>query len=434
MIDVYVLDGNLKMIGMIESYKSLIWANRYFTVGDCELYLTASNENISLLSMGRYLMRSDDNMVCVIKKIEIDTNAQNGNYLIVTGYDVKSFLDQRIIWDTLTTDGNTEDFVRTIIQNSVTNPADEARQFKKENGNQLVFLGDKANFTEVITEQVSYKNVGEKIREYCKTYGWGYRFVLNDENLYFQLYAGTDRSSSVFFSDQYENLASTKYINDDTHLGNVALIGGVGEGMSRLRNALGVAESVSRYEIFVDAKDISKTITWKELTQVYPTTEQGGLGEIYEASGKYYYRMRFFYIQILDDFQLAWLKSHVYGTEVVIDGILYYRASRRTIADLETGTPDDNSTVVIRDILYYVYLWNRGIQAFAEYGEKTSFEGSTIPNVTFTYKQDYFLGDIVNIENEYGISANARIIEVVEVVDDNGHSVEPKFEYLTTAK
>ena len=39
MIDVFVLDGDLKIIGIIDAYKSLIWAKRYRETGDCELYI-----------------------------------------------------------------------------------------------------------------------------------------------------------------------------------------------------------------------------------------------------------------------------------------------------------------------------------------------------------------------------------------------------------
>ena len=37
MRDVYILDKNLQSIGIIDGYKSLIWANRYGKLGDCEL-------------------------------------------------------------------------------------------------------------------------------------------------------------------------------------------------------------------------------------------------------------------------------------------------------------------------------------------------------------------------------------------------------------
>jgi hypothetical protein len=77
------------------------------------------------------------------------------------------------------------------------------------------------------------------------------------------------------------------------------------------------------------------------------------------------------------------------------------------------------------------YLLERGYENLAEFGYVTSFEGTIEPNTTFAYKVDYDLGDLVTVENEYGISASVRISEVVEVWDDNGYSVEPKFEYIT---
>ena len=40
------------------------------------------------------------------------------------------------------------------------------------------------------------------------------------------------------------------------------------------------------------------------------------------------------------------------------------------------------------------------------------------------------MGDLVSVENEYGISMKARIVEVIEVNDENGYSIEPKFEYI----
>ena len=149
MIDIYVLDKNLNLIGVIDAYKSLIWANRYREVGDCELYLEANTTNFALLQEGYYLIRLDDSMVCRIRRVEIDTNSKDGDYLIVNGYDAKQLLDQRIVWDTMNCDGNLEDFIRLMINTSACNPTLIDRQFQKANGDQLLFLGNKVNFTEM---------------------------------------------------------------------------------------------------------------------------------------------------------------------------------------------------------------------------------------------------------------------------------------------
>lgn len=436
MVELFVLDGNLKRIDIIDSYTSLIWVNRYKENGDCELYIEATDKNLKILKKDNYLVRNDDEMICQIKKVELDTDVENGNYLIVTGKDVKSFVDQRVIWGTSSTDGNIEDYIRNNVNRSLGNPTLSARQLKKANGQRMFYLGDKANFSEVTTEQNSYKNIGELVREKCNKYEWGYKVILSEELLYFLLYKGTDRSNIVKFSPKYENLISSKYVEDSTNLGNVALVAGEGEGSERSRNVSGYAEGINRYEIYVDAKDISKTIKWVDLKTMYPTTEQGGQGSIQTKTNPdgtfyYVYQMNYIDIQIVDSNQLTELKAaYPGGTEITIGGNLYYRVYDVAIADLPSNTLDDNDDVILRDLVYSIYLLNRGYEKLAEYGTVVSFDGTVDPNITFIYKKDYFLGDKVSVENEFGISAIARIVEVVEVYDDNGYSVEPKFEYM----
>ena len=426
MIDIVVLDGDLNRIDVVDNYESLIWVSRYNDIGDCELYLPATDKAIQLLRKGYYLARDDDDMVCRIERVEIDTDVENGNYLAVTGYDVKKILDQRVIWSQMNVDGYVEDELRTMVQNSVCTPALYGRQIKNSVGQQMFYLGDPAGFTEVTTEQISYKNVGEKIREICLKYHWGYKVVIESNKFWFVLYDGTDRTSSVVFSEDYENLRSTKYIDDSSNLANVALVAGEGEGSQRSRNVSGYAEGIDRYEIFVDAKDLSRTIKFEELTDLYPLSSVGGQGYI---DGKYY-KMSYINIAIVDADQLAQLEiNYPNGEEITIDGNLYYRTYDPIIADLETTAPTGDESVILRPIIYDIYLLNRGYEKMSEYSGIITFEGSVEPDVTFTYKQDYFLGDIVTVVNKYGIEVGARIVEVIENEDSNGYKLEPKFEY-----
>ena len=434
MIDIYVLNQNLETIAIIDNYKSLIWANRYNSVGDCELYIDATTETLNVLKRGNYLVRLDDDMICQIKKVQLDTNAEDGNYLIINGYDCKRFLDQRVIWGTRNCDGNVEDFIRLFVNQAVGDPTLSARQLRKANGQRLFYLGYKANFTEVIQEQVSYANVGEKVRDYCSKYEWGYKVILSDGALYFSLYKGTDRSNEVIFSNEFENIVTTTYIEDDTNIGNVALVAGEGQGSERTRNVSGYAEGLDRYEIYVDARDVSKTITWGELTELYPVRPSGvgSIQKVTNPDGTFYYvyEMDYIDIAIVDDNQYTELVAKFpNGTRRVVDGNVYYRVYSVAIADLPSNSVEDSMPVELRDIVYAVYLLNRGYEKLAEFGKITSFEGTIEPNTTFIYKEDYFLGDLVTVKNEYGISVEARIVEVVEVNDDTGYTVEPKFEY-----
>ena len=56
-----------------------------------------------------------------------------------------------------------------------------------------------------------------------------------------------------------------------------------------------------------------------------------------------------------------------------------------------------------------------------------NFSGEIDPAGMYVINQDYFLGDVVQIENESGIKATPRIIEIIYAEDENGSSVVPTF-------
>lgn len=428
MRDLYIFNSDLQLVGSVDAFKSLIWAKRYKEAGDCELYVPATPENLALCRKGYFILRDDDDMICQIKRIELDTDAENGNYIIATGYDAKRMLDQRIVWSTMTANGNAETFVRSMVDGALGASAAENRKMVDSAGRLVFGLGTVSGLPERLSEQVSYKNVGEKIREYCMKFGWGYRVRLSGGALLFEVYKGVNRAGSVVFSDDYENLAATVYVEDESNMGNVSLNAGEGQGAARFRCISGEASGVDRYEIYTDARDISKTITYEELKKTYPLSG----ASIVSSGGGYVYKVNTLDIEILDARHLEWLTENYPDGEIVtIAGVEYYRLTDVIIADLPGSSPDDAENVEIRDVIYMPYLLERGYEKMAEFGYVTSFEGTIEPNTTFAYKVDYDLGDLVTVENEYGISASVRISEVVEVWDDNGYSVEPKFEYIT---
>lgn len=436
MIDVYVLDGDLKIIGIIDAYKSLIWAKRYRETGDCELYIPATQETIGLLKKGRYLARLDDDMVCRIKKLRVKTSAEEGDFITATGTDTKGFLDQRIIWGTATCSGNIEDIARTLVNDSCITPDNPDRAFAKTNDEPLVILDTPAGLSTIVCEQVSYKTVGEKIREYCSAYGYGYRFRgdLKNRVLKFGMYAGVDRRLSVIFSEDFDNLSNTDYTDDATNMSNVALVGGTGEGADRILDVYGGGYGVDRYEQFINASDMSPEITFAELKSIYPLIADGGTAYIQGSGENWSYIVGTLDIQVMSNEHLADLETeHPGGSEIAVSGQLYYRLSNTKAASMKAQAPADDETVTLEDLIYDVYLLNRGKETLAEYGRVETFNGEIVPDVTFVYKKDFDLGDLVTIESKYGIKTGARITEIVEVLDtETGHTIEPTFE-LTEA-
>lgn len=76
---------------------------------------------------------------------------------------------------------------------------------------------------------------------------------------------------------------------------------------------------------------------------------------------------------------------------------------------------------------YNKQLMERGISESTELCDSERYEGSIV-ETQFNYGVDFLLGDVVTIENMYGISGNARIVEVDIVEDQSGYRVNPIFE------
>lgn len=72
-----------------------------------------------------------------------------------------------------------------------------------------------------------------------------------------------------------------------------------------------------------------------------------------------------------------------------------------------------------------------GQQALTERSLKTVFEGEVETNKPFEYGTDFSIGDIVQLQNEYGIENPAYISELVFSVNQSGHSVYPTFKTIS---
>lgn len=81
---------------------------------------------------------------------------------------------------------------------------------------------------------------------------------------------------------------------------------------------------------------------------------------------------------------------------------------------------------------YTELLKQRGNEQLAAAVKTLGVSGTAETALTFKLNEDYFLGDTVAVENEYGIKANSKILEVIECEDQNGVSIIPTFEEWRT--
>lgn len=348
-MDIYILDKTSReIVGMVDGPDSVIWTPRYYDPGDFEIYIRATEQNLALLQLDNFVMRYDSKMVGIIESVEIETDVDNGDYIIATGRCAKSLLDRRIIWAMTSVSGTVENGIRKLITENAISPALTYRAIPG------LILGPHQGFSETMDAQYTGENLLETVVSSCKLNGYGFDVILNDNlNFEFVLYKGTDRSygqsqnSFVAFSPDFENIITSKYTHNKKTLKNACNVAGEGEGPARKYHGVGSVSGLDRREIFVDARDLSSEV------------EGGG-----------------------------------------------------------TLTTEQYNQLLIA----------RGLENLAENPDSESFEGEIESIRQYVYKRDFDLGDIVTVQNQYGISANPRIIEIIESEDAEGLKVIPSFE------
>lgn len=80
---------------------------------------------------------------------------------------------------------------------------------------------------------------------------------------------------------------------------------------------------------------------------------------------------------------------------------------------------------------YDEQLVQRGNERMADYIFVQTFEGNVETTQMFVYGLDFFLGDIVQIVNEFGIEASTRIVELIFANNKEGNTVVPTFSIIS---
>lgn len=263
-MDLYILNTDLQTVAIVDTYKSLIWTDRYNSYGDFELYLLIQNELLQYLKQDYYVWNANSEHTMLIETLSIKTDIEEGNNLTVTGRSLESILDRRIIWGQKTVSGNLQNAVKTLLEECIINPSDSNRKIP----NFVFQSSDDPNVTGLTVEaQYTGDNLYDAIQKLCEEHEIGFKVTLSNAGEFiFQLYAGSDRSYNqtglpyVVFSPGFENIINSNYIESRSSLKNVTLVGGEGEGASRKYTTVGSGSGLNRREIFTDARDISSDV------------------------------------------------------------------------------------------------------------------------------------------------------------------------------
>lgn len=258
-MDFNIYDSNGVWVGIIEEPTSAIWTRAYNKPGDFEIYTPATAELLDLIAEDCYITRQGDDGVMIVERLELTTDAEDGDFVKITGRSAASLLDRRIVLEQTTLSGRVDRAVYKLINDNAISPADVDRTLP-------LVMNVPDVLTDTISAQYTGTNLLEAVEAICAAYGMGFRVVSDSKTeivMRVELYVSKDRRASqtvnspVIFSPEFENLLSTNYAFDVSKYKNIAIIAGEGEGKARKRAVYGAGAGLMRRELFIDARDVS---------------------------------------------------------------------------------------------------------------------------------------------------------------------------------
>lgn len=355
-MEVLVLNTEFESVAIIDTFESLIWTDRYYEAGDFEIYTAASTDMLQKLQPDYYLWCKESEHMMIIEGVEIKSDFESGNKLIVTGRSLESILDRRVIWGGIDIDDTLQNGVKSLLDRCIISPTNSNRQIS----NFIFEESSDINIQSMFLQSQYYgENLYDVIVDICKANNVGFKITLNNSNEFiFKLYYGIDRTynqleyPSVVFSNNFDNLINSDYVTTKKDFKTTAFVAGEENANNNTRVTTdvnlkgGTYTGLVRRELYSNCSGTSKKVDGKELT----------------------------------------------------------------------------------DAQYIAELKQRGSEDLSEHIITESFDGE-INSGLFEYDRDYYMGDIVEVANEYGNESEPRVIEFIYSQSSNELKNYPTFGY-----
>ena len=367
--------------GMCEQYTSLLWDVEYYTVGSFEVYLPARSDTLELFQTGYLLVREDDaENHGVIESVSITYDSENGSYAAISGRFLPSLLERRVIYPTVSTVGLgiTKVYGAFALAVLALNGAEHysgnySAIFGEDNAEN--YSVDSSRVIPGATLNTTYTNAWTRSISEDNTSG---DMQVTDDNLMEWAYKIAERVGGT--------IKATLTSFDAQIAPNIKFT--LSEGEDR-------RDSV----IFSDTVNNLAALSYGESTA--------------DAVTAVYAR---FSIEEGTSYAILFPQSNV------PTGFERYEATIE-LEDVDTtGYSAPEGAYLAAGASKYVGKLNSGTYAA---------EAEVVPDVQYTYGEDYNVGDIVTIQySQLGISLAARLTGMIESFDQSGRTLTPTFSFL----
>lgn len=451
--NIYLYDHSFTPKGIIDTYTSMIWTERYNDIGDCELVIPMDAPIAEQVKLGDYvelIEKSDEynsgRNIMMINYINIKNDMET-KHIIIKGQDETRLLKQRaILFDyEMTVDETYISTIKTLINNSM-----------KENYKYLTNTfgmdrsGESADLSIDIKakipqfwEDYPYKGSGspfntkcdtksvilhagsvfDAVKTICDICNWGFKIAWDDDNnLTLYIYCGKrhdgtePNETAMVFAMEFDNLISSELIID-------------AQSYSNRHFLLGNRYDAPDYDTIND----NKKSTFKRNQKV------SRFGQLYESlkddntdppsvRSDNWQKIPWNPIGLV--YILAWPGVVPYVPNKMVPLDTYDEVTYVDIKDYYEDTskqlnPDSDNRIYLSNRELSTKLQKDLITAKKDWIWKRDYKPEIYVSDKYTYKKDYALGDLVTYIDKFAGTFTGRIMEFTRTLDDQGYREFP---------
>ena len=365
-----ILDTNMEPQFVFDAFESLIWTQRFAECGEFEIVTLATEELINEFVIGYYILsdmfydeETDEAKLMIIETVEITSDVDDGAKLTIKGRSLESLWERRVLYDAVTFYAGKPCY-QVLKELFVNNFISPEDHLRRVSKFQWEDPPSDISWTNLVIDmEYTAMSVYEAAKDLCERYHIGYETVYNFTKQKFI-------SRMIIQQDRSYDQVKFNPVVFSPGFGNLI--------NSNYLNSKADYANVAR----IHGADLNEGDVTYRVNMVYrknTTTETTG------------FNRREIYVDASD---ISWDDEN---------------QNRRSRTEYEN---------LIR---------NKGIQEINLHGEVKTYEAEADITRGFTFREDYDLGDVVEIINEFEISSKVIIAEIVLAEDQNGFSVVPTF-------
>lgn len=274
-MEAIILNKRFEVVRYIDAFTSFIWNEVYIGYGDFELrFPMVGTGSLANIETGNYVSIRESNRLNIIEKIEIISDVEDGDYIVISGRGIETILGRRIVRNYTHISGDFQTAVLRLVNSEFITTDHASRQFN--------YLSIESNPSvsnvNVEMEIEAGTNLYNCIVDLCELAKCGFMITVNPETgvFSFKVYQGLDRSYDqedntwVVFSNSYENLKNSDMVINMENYRNVAIVESRwstrDENGNEVNHALSVevgdtaTSGLDRREIFVKSNIIPEEV------------------------------------------------------------------------------------------------------------------------------------------------------------------------------